>query len=435
MRILLVNPKRVGRGQSSIRYMNSTPLALPTLKALTPDDVEVRIVDENHAPIPYDEHWDLVGVTVMLHVSQLAFQIARRFREKGIKVAFGGFFPTLWPDMARPHVDTIISGEAEHIWKDVITDLHKNKLKSFYRSDRFIDLVDIPFIKKEYFSKHDEFYHVETTRGCPYNCDFCSVTAFYGAQFRHRPIDHVVRQLEEFKGKTIFFVDDNVTGNPKYAKDLFREVIPLKLKWSGQFSLNNARNREVMELAAESGCQFLFTGIESIIDDNLKAVDKKWARPEKFNEWIRMTHDVNIGIYGSFMFGFENDTPDIFRRTLDFCEENHIELGLFSALFPIDGSKFHQQLKSENRIFETDSTRFNGQFSTFHPKNMTSKQLDEGLRWIWQEFYSKRSITHRLSTVIQREKAQRVLSRNGYLSTAEVLLALNAAFRVAVGDF
>ena len=143
----------------------------------------------------------------------------------------------------------------------------------------------------------------------------CSVTAFYGAKFRHRPIDHVVRQLEEFKGKTIFFVDDNVTGNPKYAKELFREIIPLKIKWSGQFSLNNARNREVMELAAESGCQFLFTGIESIIStDNLQAVDKNWARPEKFNEWIRMTHDVNIGIYGSFMFGFENDDPRYFSQ-------------------------------------------------------------------------------------------------------------------------
>ena len=121
-------------------------------------------------------------------------------------MAFGGFFPTLWPDIARPHVDTIIAGEAEYIWKDVIADLYKNKLKSFYRSDRFIDLADIPFIKKEYFAEHDEFYHIETTRGCPYNCDYCSVTAFYGAKFRHRPIDHVVRQLEEFKGKTIFLL-------------------------------------------------------------------------------------------------------------------------------------------------------------------------------------------------------------------------------------
>lgn len=436
MRILLINPKRVGRGQSSIRYMNSTPLALPTLKALTPDDVFVRIIDENNEQIPYDEHWDLVGITVMLHVSPCAFAIADKFRSRGIKVAFGGFFPTLWSQDAQPYTDTIVAGEAEYIWKDVIADLRKNKLKPFYKADRFIDLKDIPFIKKEYFSPFDEFYHIETTRGCPYNCDFCSVTAFYGAQFRHRPVEHVIRQLEEFKGKMIFFVDDNITGNPKYAKELFKEIIPLKIKWSGQFSLNNAQNKEIMELAAESGCQFLFTGIESLSLENLQAVDKKWARPEKFEEWIKMTHDANIGIYGSFMFGFEGDDPDIFKITLDFCEENQIELGLFSALFPIKGSKFYRQLVDENRIFETDTTKFNGQHATFHPKKMTASQLDEGLRWIWQNFYSKRSISHRLSEIKRKElQNPKSIHNNGYPSSYELLMALNAAFKVAVGDF
>ncbi|RJP58139.1 MAG: radical SAM protein [Candidatus Auribacter fodinae] len=434
MKILLINPKRVGRGQSSIRYMNSTPLALPTLKALTPDDVDVRIVDENHDSIPYDEYWDLVGITVMLHVSPSAIEIAKAFRQRGTKVAFGGFFPTLWPHDAAPHVDTIIAGEAEHIWAEVISDLRKNKLKPFYKADHYIDLKDIPFIKKEYFSKDDEFYHVETTRGCPYNCDFCSVTAFYGAKFRHRPIDDVVKQVAEFKDKMIFFVDDNITGNAKYARELFKAIIPLKIKWSGQFSLNNAERHDVMELAAESGCQFLFTGIESLNLANLQAVDKKWGNPEKFGDWLRFTHDAGIGVYGSFMFGFEDDHKDIFKRTLDFCEENKIELALFSALFPIKGSKFHAQLMKENRIFETDPTRFNGQYSTFHPKHMTAQELDEGLRWLWQEFYSKRSMKVRLSEWLPKLKEEK--SPNGGLSnTAETLAALNTAFRVAVGDF
>lgn len=435
MRILLVNPKRVGRGQSSIRYMNSTPLSLPTLKALTPDDVEVKIVDENYDQIPYDEHWDMVGVTVMLHVSPLAFEISKKFRKRGIKVVFGGFFPTLWYEEAKPYADTIVSGEAEAIWKDVIADLRKGELKPFYRADKLIDLKDIPFIKKEYFSEDDGFYHIETTRGCPYNCDFCSVTAFYGAQFRHRPIDDVVRQVSEFKGKPIFFVDDNVTGHPKYAKQLFKELIPLKIKWSGQFSLNNADRTEVMELAAESGCQFLFTGIESLSLENLQAVDKKWAKPEKFAEWIKMTHDVGIGVYGSFMFGFEGDDKDVFKLTFDFCEENELDLGLFSALFPIKGSNFYKQLKSENRIWETDTTRFNGQYSTFHPKKMTSKELDDGLRWLWQEFYSKKSIKYRLKRIMDEDKKNPQQYADGFSSNAQVLAALNIAFRVAVMDF
>lgn len=435
MRILLINPKRVGRGQSSIRYMNSTPLSLPTLKALTPDDIEVRIIDENNEPIPYDEQWDLVGITVMLHVSPLAINIAQQFRERGIPVVMGGFFPTLWYEDAKSYADVILAGEAEYIWNDLIDDLRKGTLKPYYKADQLIDLKDIPFIKKEFFSEHDEFYHVETTRGCPYNCDFCSVTAFYGAKFRHRPIDHVIRQLEEFKDKMVFIVDDNIMGNPKYARQLFKEMIPLNLIWSGQFSLNHAEQTELMELAAESGCQFLFTGIESLSLENLKAVDKRWAKPEKYSEWIKMTHDAGISIYGSFMFGFEGDDPDIFKRTLDFCHDTSIELALFSALFPIKGSNFYKQLMDEGRIFETDATRFNGQYSTFHPKRMTSEELDENLRWIWQTFYSKPSIKQRLSRLMAQDRARGNPRKNGYPTQSELMLALNSAFKVAVGDF
>jgi len=304
MRILLVNPKRVGRGQASIRYMNTTPLALPVLKALTPDDVEVSIVDENQEAIPYDQHWDMVGITVMLHVSPSAIAIAKEFRARNIPVAFGGFFPTLNHAEARGHADTIISGEAEHVWGDVIRDLRRKQLQPLYKAKRLIDLKDVPFIKREFFPEEADCYHIETTRGCPYNCDFCSVTTFYGAKFRHRPIDQVVRQIEELKGKFLFFVDDNITGDPAYARELLREMIPLKIQWSGQFSLNNAENAEIMGLAAASGCQFLFTGIESLSQDNLQDVGKRWAKADKFAEWIRMTHDAGIGVYGSFMFGF-----------------------------------------------------------------------------------------------------------------------------------
>lgn len=433
MRILLINPKRVGRGQSSIRFFNSTPLALPILKALMTDDVEVRIVNENYEDIPYDEYWDLVGITVMFHVSPCAIEIAKKFRKQGIKIAFGGFFPTLLYEGARDHVDTVIAGEAEYIWKDVMRDLHKNQLKPFYKAKQLINPEAIPFIKKDFFSEHDEYYNIETTRGCPYNCDYCSVTAFYGAKFRHRPIDQVIRQLEELKGKLIFIVDDNITGNPKYARELFKAIIPLKIKWTGQFSLHHAQNLELMELAAESGCQILFTGIESLSLRNLQSVNKKWAIPKKFKEWIKITHDVGIAVYGSFMFGFDDDNMDVFKRTLDFCEKNEIELALFSALFPIKGSKFYKQLKVENRIFETDYTKFNGQFSTFHPKKMTSEQLDDGLRWIWQNFYSKKSIKTRLARFLQKENLK--TANHGYPSTAEVLLTLNMAFKVAVEDF
>jgi len=433
MRILLVNPKRVGRGQASIRYMNTTPLALPVLKALTPDDVEVSIVDENLESIPYDQHWDMVGITVMLHVSPSAMAIAKEFRARDIPVAFGGFFPTLNYDEARGHVDSVIAGEAEHVWADVIRDVQRKQLQPYYKAPQLIDLKDVPFIKRAFFPEDADCYHIETTRGCPYNCDFCSVTTFYGAKFRHRPIDQVVRQIEELKDKFLFFVDDNITGDPSYTRDLFREMIPLKIKWSGQFSLNHAENAEIMAMAAASGCQFLFTGIESLSQDNLQDVGKRWAKANKLAEWIRMTHDAGIGVYGSFMFGFEGDDRDVFQRTLEFCEGNQVELALFSALFPIKGSHFYKKLQDEGRIFETDATRFNGQYPTFHPRNMTAEELDSGLRWLWQQYYSKPSIKKRLSRWMLHAPPD--AGHNALPNTAAVLLGLNMAFKVAVEDF
>ncbi len=433
MRILLVNPKRVGRGQAAVSLMNATPLALLIVKALTPEDIEVRLIDENHQEIPYNEHWDLVGITVMLHVSPSAIDISQKFRSRGIKVLFGGFYPTLNYEEAKPHADSIVAGEVENIWHEVINDLSKNSLKPYYKADKQIDLKDIPFIKKEFYSKNDDFYNIETTRGCPYNCDFCSVTTFYGAKFRHRPIEHVIRQLEELKGKMFFFVDDNIMGNPDYARKLFQAMIPLKVIWCGQFSLNHATNHEVMSLAAESGCQFLFTGIESLSQDSLKSVDKKWAKADKFEQWIRMTHDAGIGVYASFMFGFEDDDPGVFSRTLDFCESNEIELALFSALFPIEGSHFHDQLEAAGRIFETDATKFNGQYSTYHPKNMSSEELENGLRWLWQTYYSKPSIKKRLAGLMKKQPP--ATDSHGFPNTSALMMSLNMAFKVAVEDF
>jgi radical SAM superfamily enzyme YgiQ (UPF0313 family) len=369
----------------------------------------------------------------MLHVSPSAIGIAQKFRARNIPVAFGGFFPTLNYDEARGHVDSVIAGEAEHVWADVIRDVQRKQLQPYYKAPRLIDLQDVPFIKREIFPADADSYQIETTRGCPYNCDFCSVTTFYGAKFRHRPIDQVVRQIEELKDKFLFFVDDNITGDPAYARDLFREMIPLKIHWSGQFSLNNAENAEIMALAAASGCQFLFTGIESLSQDNLQDVGKRWAKSDKFVEWIRMTHDAGIGVYGSFMFGFEGDDRDVFQRTLDFCEQNEIELALFSALFPIKGSHFYQKLQNEGRLFETDATRFNGQYSTFHPRNMSSDELDSGLRWLWRQYYSKPSIKRRLSRWMLHAPPDP--GHDALPNTTAVLLELNMAFKVAVEEF
>jgi radical SAM superfamily enzyme YgiQ (UPF0313 family) len=417
--------------------MNSVPLALPTLASLTPSDIEVVIIDENTRDIDYDQPADLVGITVMLHLAPQAHRIAREFRSRGVPVIMGGFYPTLWPEKALPHADAIAMGEGEPLWHQILDDARGGRLKRRYQSCGYIDLKDVPFIKKE-IVQHLDFYHIETSRGCPYKCDFCSVANFYQGTFRQRPIKDVVAQVAEFADKMIFFVDDNIAGNLTYAKKLAGELIPLNISWSGQFTLNRAVDTEFLGLAAQSGCKFLFCGIETLSKEGLKEVNKSWADPAKYREWIRRIHDAGIAVYGSFMFGFEYDHKDVFEKTLEFAEENKIELALFSALFPIEGSNLYRKLKKENRLFEKDLSRYNGQYATFYPKHMTPEELDEGLRWIWKRFYSKAGIKKRLGHYLSRmSHIDQPIESTNYreFSMEELMLLLNVAFKVAVTDF
>ncbi|HRZ86819.1 MAG TPA: radical SAM protein [bacterium] len=434
-KILLVNPLRAGRGQSSVQYMSTTPLALPLLAALTPPEFDVEIVDENNAAINYDAHYDLIGITVMIHVAPRAFEIAKRFKERGTPVVMGGFFPSLWPEKAEPYVDSIVVGEGERCWGLILDDLRNGRpLKKIYEQKTYVNLTEVPQIPKR-FMPDDHCYHVETTRGCPYACDFCSVTRFYGNTYRHRPVDEVVKQVSQLTDKLIFFVDDNIAGDKEYAKELFRALAPLKISWSGQFTLATARDGELLDLARASGCRFLFTGFETLNDKNLKAVNKSWARPQDYPGLIKLVHDAGIAIYGSFMFGFDFDEKSVFEQTLAFTEDNKIELALFSALFPIEGSKLFDKLTAEGRIFEKDMTKYNGQHATYRPANMTAQELDDGLRWIWRTFYSKKSINKRLSHLLRSDTNVMQFAPGNLYTVEQLMVFLNTAFRVAVEDF
>jgi len=437
MKVLLINPKISGRGQASVKYMNSLPLALSTLASLTPPDVEVAILDENIQDIDYDQPADLVGITVMLHLAPQAIRIAGGFRSRGVPVVMGGFYPTLWPEKALPHTDAVAIGEGEPLWHQILDDARCGKLKQRYQSSGYIDLKDIPFIPKR-IVQHLDFYHTETSRGCPHKCDFCSVAKFYQGTVRQRPIKDVVAQVAEFADKLIFFVDDNIAGNRIYVKKLLREFIPLNISWSGQFTLDGAADAEFLTLAKQSGCKFLFCGIETLSKEGLREVNKGWANPENYREWIRRIHDAGIAVYGSFMFGFDFDRKDVFKKTLEFAEENKIELALFSALSPGEGSNLYRKLKQENRLFEEDLSRYNGQYATFYPKHMSPEELEEGLRWIWQKFYSKAGIKKRIGHYLPRiSLMNKPIESINYreFSMEELMVALNVAFKVAVTDF
>ncbi|MFQ6042779.1 MAG: B12-binding domain-containing radical SAM protein [Candidatus Poribacteria bacterium] len=373
-------------------------LTLPTLAALTPKEILIRIFDEKVQDIPSDGKPDLVGITVMTHTAKRAYELADAFRKRESQVVLGGIHATALPKEAKKHADSIVIGEAEDVWTRVIQDAKKHALRHFYESAT-PDLNGLPaphwdLIDK---SKYWTWQLVQTTRGCPFNCEFCSVTKFFGRKLRSRPIEEVVREIEELEGKWLFFMDDNIVGNPLYAKLLFEQIKGLKKRWAAQASIQIAENIPLLKQAAQSGCKLLFIGFESLHERNLLKFKRfQSQRIEKFKDAINEIHEQGIAIFGSFILGQDGDDGGIFEKTLAFAEENKIEAAFFTAPTPLPGTGLRNRLKKENRIIDFDWDHYDFVRVVIKPQNMTAEELQEGIHRLWKEFYSGRSTFKRL---------------------------------------
>jgi radical SAM superfamily enzyme YgiQ (UPF0313 family) len=395
-------------------------LSLTTLAALTPSSIEVHITDENVEPIDFEEEVDLVGITGMIMHSKRAYEIARAFRERGIPVVMGGPHASSLPEEAKQHADAVVIGEAELVWREVLEDVQKGRLKPFYKADRFCSMKGLPFPRIDLLRKdaYMTTHCVQTTRGCPYQCDFCYVTHFFGKTYRCRPVEEVIQEVSRLDGDFIVFVDDNIAGNRLFAKELFTRLKPLKKKWASQASLTLTRDRELLRLAAESGCVSLFIGIESLSPDNLKEVNKSFNRTYEFEESLKLIHDHDIMVLAGFIFGLDHDDEGVFERTLRFCEKNRIELPSFFLLTPLPGTRLFQKMESEGRLLHKDWSQYNGATVVFRPKLMTEETLQRGFNWVCQETYSWSSIVKRVFHPQQRFYT-RVLSNMAYRSIAK----------------
>ena len=394
-------------------------LTLTTLAALTPPEIEVKITDENVEPIDFEEEVDLVGITGMVMHARRAYEIARRFRVRGIPVVMGGPHASSLPQEAKEHVDAVVIGEAEEVWKGLLDDLRNGALKPFYKADDFSSMKGLPhprldLLRREaYYTTHC----VQATRGCPHQCDFCHVTHFFGKTYRCRPIGEVMEEVKRLEGDFLVFIDDNIAGNRRYAKELFSQLRPLKKKWASQASITLAKDPELLRLAAESGCVSLFLGIESLSPENLKDVHKSFNQVSEFEEGIKVLHDHDIMILAGFIFGLDHDDEGIFERTLRFCEKNRIELPNFFILTPLPGTVLFEKMESEGRLLHKDWSQYNGGTVVFKPKLMTEETLQQGFHWACQEAYSWRSISKRVFHPQQRFLT-RLLSNMAYRSIA-----------------
>lgn len=372
------------------------PLALPLLAGLTPPEIEVRLVDENVEPVDTNAAVDCVAISCMTASARRAYVIADAFRKRGIPVVMGGIHPTVMPDEAARHADAVVIGEAEPVWKRVLDDFAADRLQPRYSNHGYADLAGLPRPRRELLQAHRylTINVVQTARGCPYNCSFCSVKAIAGKRYRFRPIGEVIEEIRPLKG-WIGMVDDNIAGKPSRAKKLFEALIPLKRRWVGQADLNIARDPELMALAVQSGCKALFIGLESLSQQNLWATGKSPNIGIDMDEAITKIHQAGIEIIGSFVLGLDGDDRGTFARTVAFARRHKLAAAQFAVLTPFPGTAMREKLLEEGRILDNDWSSYTMSKVVFHPEQMTPWELQEGQAYAYRSFYSLSSILER----------------------------------------
>jgi len=397
MKLELILPIQENKGYP--KGLRMPPLTLPALAALTPPGIDVIVTEEETEEIVYKDDVDLAGISFVTPTAPRAFEIAEKYRKRGTKVVLGGMHASALPDEAIDHADSVVIGEAENVWQQVIQYFRSNRLKRFYRSDTLANLCELPIPRRDLQKKMMTFspYSIQTTRGCPFFCDFCIVTAFFGNSFRFRPIPEVIEEIEMSGKKNWIFVDDNIIGHKEYARKLFQELAHLKIRWVGQSSLLLGRDDTLMKMAAESGCVGLFIGFESLSSQNLRSIHKDFNKVEHFEDSIKKLHDHGILVQASFIFGLDYDDKHVFEKTVAFLIRNKIAAVSFSILTPFPGSKLHERFEKEGRIISRDWSKYDYETVVYKPKWMTPEELEEGKRWAGREFYSNPSILSRFS--------------------------------------
>ena len=359
---------------------------------------DITVVDEYNQAIPYRQKFDLVAITVNTPNASHCYRISERFRQHGARVVMGGPHVTILPDEARQYCDHSIVGEAEDIWPQFLEDFYHGNAKRLYICEHTPSLQGLPIprrdlIKNRAFTKGAVF----ATRGCPYNCSYCNLKQIYRPCFRMRPVHEVIEDIQTIEQDYFVFWDDNFFGNINYARQLMYELRPLKKRWAAQVTIDRCQDEDILCLAKESGCLYLFIGLDSFSAESLASVNKESNSVGKYRHTIKLIHKYGISIQAGVIFGFDTDHQDVFRNTLTVCEESGIDGVTASILTPLPGTPIFEELKKDGRLLYSDWRYYNGKTRvSFQPKNMTVEQLYDGYMWFRSNYYSFHSIVKRL---------------------------------------
>jgi radical SAM superfamily enzyme YgiQ (UPF0313 family) len=355
MKLTLIHPC-IGRipGKNYIRAWQMEPLPIAQIVAVTPAGIEIAFWDDRMEKIPFDEPTDLVAISVETYTARRAYEIASEYRKREIPVIMGGFHPTLCPDEAMEYAECIVTGEAEMIWPEILSDFQNGKMKRHYRGVSCLDTCKIIPDRSVFKGKrYLKIGLIEAGRGCRFSCEFCSIRQFFEGKHTYRDPGAVLEEINLLRKKlgVFFFVDDNITANPERAKELFRTLIPMRIKWVGQSDINIAKDDEMMDLMVRSGCQALLIGFESFNREDLKAMHKSFNPGiEEAELAVSRIHKAGIWLYPTFIFGYEKNSLNEIRKILEFSLRNKLFIVAFNHLTPFPGTELYERLKRENML-------------------------------------------------------------------------------------
>jgi len=380
-------------------------LAIPILASLTPPKHDIRIFDENIEDIDYEWKADIAGISVRTMCADRAYMISETYLKKGVKTVLGGIHPSMCPDEALQHCDTIVIGEAEEIWSRLLRDVEDGNLQKIYKSDNFADLTRSPIPDRSVLS--DRYLHdiVQTAKGCPFNCEFCTVHTFDGQKIRTKTVDQVIREIQNINNRSsasyktkrsVFFVDDNIIADKHFAMELFNALKPCNINWMCQASINISEDDELLRSMRESGCGAIFIGLESLSKDNLESMHKKLNCRYDYRTSISTIQSYGILVHGSFILGYDSDCATSFDDLVNFIQDTNLLMPLINILTPFPGTKVFKRMEAERRLLHKNWSKYDSKHVVFKPAHMSPEELFDGYVHVVNSVYSFESIYKKL---------------------------------------
>jgi len=395
MKVKLILPS-LAEAKSSvwrpIKYSLFPPLGLATLAAFLDENDEIDLQDQHVEKLKLDDSPDLVVIQVYITNSSRAYSIATGYRSRGIYVVLGGLHVTSLPDEAANYADTIFIGPGEQTFPEFLKDFKNGRPLKRYISTDGRTIVGQPPIRRDLIKRKNYLVpnSLVISRGCPHHCDFCYKDAFYkgGKSFYTQQIDSIIQEINKLPGKHLYFLDDHLFGNPKFAKELFHAMEGMRRVFQGAATVKSVLNDELLDAAAKAGLRSLFIGFETLSSDNLAWSNKKQNLNQNYALAIRQLHDHGIMINASFVFGMDGDDIDVFKRTVEWGVKNAITTATYHIMTPYPGTLLYERMKSEGRLLHENWDYYDTRHVVYKPKGLTLQELEEGYHRAYKEFYS-----------------------------------------------